>query len=396
MVCQALGNLDYDVLNSPDTFPEVQYIIVAQHGANYDPRKYLRILKQAASVASKYDNTLIVAPFFAYDKGVKAALKQLGRKDDPAAPFLYWDKSNTKGWSGGGDNTNKGGIKNISAYEIMDALLVEFSNCTKFPNLQRISLAGHSQGGAFVDRYVAYSSVFDQMNYQGYYTVQALPAGLSYYIYYDDMRVKDPSSTQNMQFLKANQSSEIRRCSGFNRWPFGPVMTGAPRVMKALMRGQPREFMQVRHWNKTVTYLVGDEDRKTISRTKNVCADYLQGTHRVLKHQLYYGYILAPGMYFQGISYDHILYFDSLAFYRQPGFEHDGEQLWTDLCVEQLYGNRRIRRQTQSCQAAPIRKYDTSHLPKGLRVVPTYVPTLKRRISVRRSLFTGPSHWDDL
>lgn len=68
---------------------------------------------------------------------------KVGRTDDWCSP--------SDDWRGGGDANNA----QISSYEVIDRLLTELSDRTKYPNLKRIVLVGYSAGGQFVGRYVA-------------------------------------------------------------------------------------------------------------------------------------------------------------------------------------------------------------------------------------------------
>jgi len=347
-LCTSLGNKDVDMINLDGPFPEVKHLIMTTHGLGYDTRKYQRILRQAAVIAGRRESTAIVATLWGHWKYFAA----FGIKNDTRESWLLYQWTNTKGWPAGVDSHNPTGLK-LSSYEVYELMLHEFTNCTKYPNLQTISITGHSAGGSFVDRFVSFSSVLEQVNNNSYYAAQVLPAGLSYFIYYDDVRPKNPATVGERGMTFVNVTN--KQCEGFNRWPYGTNMrSSAPRAVRNLSKDTIRR----RHFNLCMTYLVGNED---LSEDKKTCMKKLQGYSRRLKLQFYNAYVL---QYYK----ETMLTFGNVTFYRQPGYQHDGEQLWSDLAVRLLFNNERLRAPTKGCSVDSTRKLDMSHMPRGVAI----------------------------
>ena len=110
----------------------------------------------AAAIASVMggEDPYVVSPLFPRAE----ILERSGVGDDGRAVWNgSWGKALDKAgspdddWRGGGD---AGGTK-TSSFEVVDDVLAALGDRSRFPNLQRVVLAGYSAGGQFVGRYAA-------------------------------------------------------------------------------------------------------------------------------------------------------------------------------------------------------------------------------------------------
>ena len=103
-----------------------------------DESSFARITA-AARASGKGAVTLVLAPKF------KTA------DDRPGADEHVWSND---GWpSGDLSQDSKDAAGRLSSFAVVDRLVAELSDATRFPALRRVVLVGHSAGGQFVNRY---------------------------------------------------------------------------------------------------------------------------------------------------------------------------------------------------------------------------------------------------
>jgi len=113
-------------IDTPSTSHDRAVIVI--HGTNHNADDYYNYIVKAAASEDILGQTLILAPRFQ-----TAA-------DAPEADALYWSNA---GWKKGYKSENGGGI---SSFRVIDELLGRTSD--NFPNIARITIVGHSAGGA--------------------------------------------------------------------------------------------------------------------------------------------------------------------------------------------------------------------------------------------------------
>ena len=107
------------------------------HGDRRNPVSTLDGTAKAAQAAGADGHTLIVAPFFKTDS------------DHPTGGEAVWTSD---GWKDGNDSVKPSGL---SSFTVMDELLTRLADKSRFPNLTRITVVGHSAGAQYTNRYAA-------------------------------------------------------------------------------------------------------------------------------------------------------------------------------------------------------------------------------------------------
>ncbi|MCP2340162.1 hypothetical protein [Actinomadura rupiterrae] len=132
---------------------DVESAVVVVHGALRNAGDYFWIVEEAACGR----RVLVLAPQFltAVDVRGRAECREL----------LHWE---TEDW--------KGGFGEVSSFEVLDALLRRLLD-----GVRRVTVAGNSAGGQFVNRYAAVGNVPDER-------VRFVVANPSTYLYFDRVR----------------------------------------------------------------------------------------------------------------------------------------------------------------------------------------------------------------
>ncbi|KAB2350161.1 alpha/beta hydrolase family protein [Actinomadura rudentiformis] len=140
--------------------PECNEAVVIVHGALRNAHDYYRIIKKAA--AGRPRPPQVIAPQFLTGIDVHG----LAERDT----LLSWEP---EGW--------KSGLGEISSFEVMDVILRKL---LELPGIQRVTIAGNSAGGQFVNRYAAVGREPGRKAGQ----VRFVIANPSTYLYFDRLR----------------------------------------------------------------------------------------------------------------------------------------------------------------------------------------------------------------
>lgn len=241
--------------------PEVTRAVIVLHGRLRDAATYFETglsAREAAGPAG--EGTLIVAPQF------------LSRTDweayDLPQDVLRWTR---EGWEGGDDalgpnlpGSHLPGSKPLSSFDALDAILARLGDRTRFPNLSRIVVAGHSGGGQVAQRYAVLSRAGDALARQGV-RVSYIVANPSSYAYFTPER---PGPTAG--------------CPGYDRWKYG--VQDLPRYAAGADPGA----LEAAYVARPVTYLLGgldtDPDHPALDKS---CMAEAQGPFRLARGEFY-------------------------------------------------------------------------------------------------------------
>jgi pimeloyl-ACP methyl ester carboxylesterase len=233
--------------------------VIVLHGIGRDVDGYYRGLKRAAHEAGAIGaESILIAPQFLNETDVEAH----GLPQD----VVRWRKG---AWEGGGPSV---GPAPISAYELMDALLLRLSDQAIFPNLKDIVLAGHSGGGQAVQRYAVVGTAAAQVEAKGIH-LRFVIANPSSYLYFNDERPGPHGS----------------ECSNWNRWRYGTY--NAPKYVQLNNKhGWPE--LETEYVKADVIYLLGNEDIDPQQKDLDVsCAGEAQGPTRLERGLAYFAYL---------------------------------------------------------------------------------------------------------
>lgn len=244
------------VLGSLAANPTVTRVLVCLHGTDRDPLRYAKLGQAAAKKAGISASTLVVAPWFQT------------KADRPAKGAPVW-----------GSDSWKDGSGTPSSFAAMDELLALLID-GRFPNLTRCTLAGHSAGGQFVQRYAALGKASPAVTY--------VVANPSSYLYFDSHRPVAGS------------------CKSFDSYKYGMLKrTGYVGELT------PTEAL-AQYMGRRVTILNGSKDVTDSNDMDTSCAAMRQGKNRLLRGQYHHAQ-------YPSLSHDRVVI---------PGVGHDAAKIF--------------------------------------------------------------------
>lgn len=228
--------------------------VIVVHGSTRDANNFFYSVMTAAEQDGVDGTTAVIAPHF-----------ECG-DDDPPAGQLAWTCSGDDWSHGYGDTT-----WNISSFAVMDALVQQLADKSRFPNLTRIVVTGMSAGGQLAQRYAA--------------TTQLDPASGDAISYV----VLSPSS---YVWLDATRPASTAGCSGYDDYYYGlGNRTGYVAIPSA-------EQIVDDFVARDVAYLVGGEDTLANAAGTDLdtsCGANAQGVDRVARAQAFFATVQARG-----------------------------------------------------------------------------------------------------
>jgi hypothetical protein len=204
------------------------------------------------------------------------------------------------------ENNNK--TSGISSYDIMDKLIEYIITAKKkqqqhgdgdddflFPNLNKISVMGHSAGGQYVQRWSLLSSssiIFDDTNIDETRSttatssssrgieIRTIVANPRSYCYLDNRRMikkKSESNNNNDDAYEFDVPSrnDINKCPSYNMWEWGLESGGqltSPYRDRALNAKTPKDIAIRYGTRRQVYYIIGSND--TIDLNNDNCETY--------------------------------------------------------------------------------------------------------------------------
>jgi len=234
--------------------PAVRRLVIVVHGSQRNPYGVFSNIVSAAQAVDKLDETLIVAPLFKTES------------DLPGANDLYWTDD---GWKSGDDSVGLA----VSSFDVVDRIAEIVVEGAAFPNLELVTIVGHSAGGQFTQRYAA-----------GNPTQQAYPTLRFNYV------VMNASSYLYLNAYRpvtgtVDEFAIPSGCRDYDEYKYGIVARN--RYMNRISAPVLVSRYPLRH----VTYLVGVDD---ISRTNDLdasCEAEAQGYTRYERGVAYSNHI---------------------------------------------------------------------------------------------------------
>ena len=278
----------------------IRQVVIVQHGLQRNGLDYFSAgLKLMAVNSINTDRTLLIAPDF-------YATPDIGVED--LQGYAVWK---VMGWPSGDESIT---LPHVSSFQVFDDLLSLVADKARFPSLARIVVAGHSDGGAFVQHYAALNKVHKRIQAAGidlHYVIANSPS----YLYFTHERPSGHS-------FAAYDSSG---CPSYNEYRYGMDRI----IPYAANRTGQQLFMRYAH--RDVTYLLGSEDKDPKHRLLDKsCGAEAQGGNR-LKRGLAY------------IRYEHHLADDQIKLKRRAyevvGVGHSYEDMFGSRCaLAEIFG----------------------------------------------------------
>ena len=180
------------------------------------------------------------------------------------------DPNDMKGWAVGANST---GSPSISSFEVMDELVQALIDKAVHPNMEKVMIVGHGEGGSFVHRY----AMFTQMDVQVSINMSFHVANPSVLLYlFDDrpLQPKKPTCDQNTNHTISHwewnfqplRSSSYREYMGedcitwANNYPYGLNGSLPLYVTNIWNRGDRLKDIRKAYAKKRVTLYSGQAD----------------------------------------------------------------------------------------------------------------------------------------
>lgn len=247
---------------------KVEHLAVMVHGVLRNADRYHRFMEVLWRQSGDETLAVLSPQFIAIDEVQEHELD---------ASYPYWASG---GWSVGhrsrSDGEHQRSIR-ISSFEMLDELLREALR--RYPNLKRITLAGHSAGGQFINRYAAGNRLEEELSSRGV-SVRYIVSNPSSYLYFCENRL---ICRESREFGPLEQSD----CALLNRYRYG--LDGE---VNAYMQSAGLEQLGNVYASRRITYLLGEADNDPeANRLDRSCAALAQGEHRLERGQIYVEYL---------------------------------------------------------------------------------------------------------
>jgi hypothetical protein len=245
--------LEYYVSAPPGA--DVSRILIAVHGYPRDANRTFDAAAEAARKAGRAGDTLIVAPIFQVPAGEAAKCSFHGVPAAVAGDALWHCDS----WADGGAALN-GAVTSFAAMDRLEAVLL-----ARYPGVRRITVAGFSAGGQFVQHYVGFAR-------PPAVTVRYVVGDPSEFVYFDAWRPEPGAAA----------------CPGYDDWKFGTEKLPAD-------LGRGAAAARAAYVAADVRYLEGGLDSGTgpgaaYRLLEKGCAAELQGDYRLQRGEAYAAY----------------------------------------------------------------------------------------------------------
>lgn len=254
---------------------DIQRVILAIHNSSGDAVKiYNSCMELINSNNNLQKGTLVIAPQFLREKQVE---------DIAESNLLFWKSSPFWGSS---NSTTKSAEKNlgISAFSILTQIISDICSKKTFPNVQKLTILGHSAGGQLVNRFAASNTVeFDVVRPKGirYRYVVMNPSS---YVYFSPKR----SVNGSVRDFSIPPLEVVEKYPDYNNYGYGLDKLYSYHKKEGLTAEKMRQMYPKRN----VVYLLGEDDRYTNSRMSVHPHAMLQGRNRIERGRIYYGHLM--------------------------------------------------------------------------------------------------------
>lgn len=228
-------------------YPGVTRAVIAVYGAT--PKTYFDTVMHAGQIEGALADTTVVSPMFLGKDSIDEYNASNGNLLDlSTSEYLYWEGSSVSG------NHAVNGTKN-SAFAVVDEIIGLL--ISTHPDLQQVVIAGHSNGGQFVNRYAAATAKSAYTNKNGD------RVGVSFFV----------SSPGSVVWLDSSRSGPTAGCSNYNNWRFGLADKDRVTYMQSVTTSQ----IKSRLIGRSIHTVIGAEDTGAFTS----CEPLAQGANHV-------------------------------------------------------------------------------------------------------------------
>lgn len=238
----------------------IRRAVIIQHGNSRNADDYFGDIIDAAATEGASMSTLILAPNF------------ITTDDAPAGDELVWTSG---GWKKGNLSDD---AYDISSFDVMDDIFDRLATPGRFPNLEKITLVGHSAGGQYVNRFAGGSEAEDAPDMSGL-EIRYIIANPSSYMYLSDERAL-PGSLDDFETPEAGD------CPEYNEYKYG--LEDRNTYMSQVTSSEIRSMYTARD----VVILLGLNDNDpNASGLDTGCEAMYQGDHRLERGIIFYNHL---------------------------------------------------------------------------------------------------------
>jgi len=292
-----------------DPQQSVERAVIVIHGVDRNATDYYNYVYTAAYTVSAVSDTIIIAPQFLLYNDVSPSPQSL----------VYWADQG-EGWSMGNHSCadaqtcTGAGNGTISSFAVIDRILETLSDRTKYPNLSKIIITGHSAGGQFTNRFAAGNRMETALT-RKHIKVRYVVSNPSSYVYFNKERWDTTSDKPLFQF-KVPDAAAINACPTYDDYRYGLEdlnsymnATGAKKI--------PQQYRQ-----RKVVYLLGGADTDGPNLDTG-CEANMQGSFRLLRGYAYYNYLYH---YYRAFN------LPNQSLVTVPGVAHNGNEMFNSSC----------------------------------------------------------------
>ncbi len=240
------GSLDYytsfPLFDESVELEGLESAVIVVHGANRDADNYFGYLTSAVQAIDAVNKTVVIAP-------------QFKNNSEANGDELYW--TNTS-WRLGNNSLAGGGV---SSFSLVDEIVRQLADVSRFPNLTKVIITGHSSGGLFTHLYGAANQVDGQ--FPGI-TFEYVAANSQYFYYPDGQRINEVT----------NELFTPTDCSGYDLYPFGY------NVVPDYVAETSEAVFNQQFSTRRITYLLGNGTQPDPTFNDASCGNQLLGSSR--------------------------------------------------------------------------------------------------------------------
>lgn len=288
----------HDIASVP---PGITQAIIVVHGTERAAGRSFATMRKAARAALGTSRpVLIIAPNF------------LAKGDTAPASAAVWQPH---GWKQGDPSLDlPGHPAGVSSFSIIDALIERIADAMG-DGLRMVTVAGHSAGAQFVQRYAAGTSMTEFLADRGI-EARFIVANPSSYMYLNASRPFDAAPPEVLGL----------HCRRYNRYKYGLER------LNPYLAAVGDDMIRERYRRQNVTYLIGEADcLPSGHHLDRTCPARMQGAHRLERAQMFMRHLVQ--VYGSEIAARHRLVV-------APGIGHDARALYSSPTgLDTLFGS---------------------------------------------------------
>ena len=292
-----------DLSMQDDTVTNAVFVL---HGYARDALEHLQYVEAAGALTdgNVYGQTAIVAPQFITDEDLVAY--GLEESDN-----LYWS---SLGWRQGNTSNRRPYDRpfTISSFAVADDMLTFMAS--QYPNLETITVLGHSAGGQWVHRYAAGCSAQDLISGA---TFQHVVANPSSYMYFSGERAEAKSLDAFSVPDASTHLYGITGCPDYDDYKYGL------NNLNSFMKSVGESNLVSNYDNRNVVIFLGENDTSREGAFDASCAGDLQGSNRYERGLIFFNH--AVTVFGQQLTSRQKV---KIA----PGVGHTGFEMFTSPC----------------------------------------------------------------